>query len=65
MDGDVVFCILSQPKANQKEKVSLSVDDIRHYFPKDYAAKQMQETILKLVKDNYERQQRSRDRDTR
>lgn len=65
LDGDVVFCILSQPKANQKEKVSLSVDDIRHYFPKDYSAKQMQETILKLVKDNYERQQRSRDRDTR
>jgi len=58
--GDTVFRLLSQPKANQKEKLSLPVDDLRRYFPKDYSAQQMQAAILKLVRESYERKQRQR-----
>jgi len=65
LDVDSIFKLLTTPKANQKEKLSLPVDDIRKYFPKDVTARQMQEMILKLIKADYERQRRRRDRDAR
>ncbi len=53
---DVIFSILTEPKANQKEKISFRVDDLRKFFPQDYSALRIQETILQMLHD-YQRRQ--------
>ena len=55
--------IMSEEKANQKERVKIPVERIRKYFPKDYTTTQMEETIVKLC-EAYHRK-RLRDRDLR
>lgn len=55
--------IMSEEKANQKERVKIPVERIRKYFPKDYTTTQMEETIVKLC-EAYHRK-RLRDRDSR
>ena len=56
---DRIFAIMTQPKANQREKISFRTDEVRKFFPKDYNTAQMQAVILKLL-DEY---QRKRQRD--
>ena len=55
--------IMSEEKANQKERVKIPVERIQNYFPKDYTTTQMEETIVKLC-EAYHRK-RLRDRDSR
>ena len=55
--------IMSEEKANQKERVKIPVERIRKYFPKDYTTTQMEETIVKLC-EAYHRK-RLRDRNSR
>ena len=59
LDMDKIFAILREPKANQQDKISFRVDDLRRYFPKSYSAARIQDTILKLLSD-YQKK-RSRD----
>ena len=59
LDMDKIFEILREPKANQQDKISFRVDDLRKYFPKSYSAARIQDTILKLLSD-YQKK-RSRD----
>ena len=59
LDMDKIFAILREPKANQQDKISFRVDDLRKYFPKSYSASRIQDTILKLLSD-YQKK-RSRD----
>jgi len=56
---DRIFTIMTQPKANQREKISFRTDEVRKFFPKNYTPVQMQAVILKLL-DEY---QRKRQRD--
>ena len=58
---DRIFKILGEEKANQREKVSFQVGDLRKYFPENYTAKEMQNTILRLLEQEHQRQHRSRD----
>lgn len=60
---DRLFAIMSEEKANQKERVKIPADRIRKYFPKDYTTAQIEETIVKLC-EAYHRK-RLRDRDSR
>lgn len=55
--------IMSEEKANQKERVKIPAERIRKYFPKDYTTAQIEETIVKLC-EAYHRK-RLRDRDSR
>lgn len=55
---DRIFEILREPKANQQDKISFRVDDLRKYFPKSYSATKIQETILKLLSDYQKKRQR-------
>jgi len=60
---DRIFTIMTQPKANQQEKISFKVSEIRDYFPKNYTAAQMSKDILKGLE--LLKRQRQRNRDTR
>ncbi len=51
---DRIFTIMTQPKPNQREKISFRTDEVRKFFPKDYTTAQMQAVILKLL-DEYQR----------
>jgi ParB family chromosome partitioning protein len=61
LDMDRIFAIMTQPKANQQEKISFRTDDLRKFFPKSYSAARIQETILKLLSDYQKKRQRSRE----
>lgn len=62
LDGDTIVTLMSQPKANQAEKISFRVNDLRKFFPKSYDTTQIQETILKLLNDYQKRRQREQSR---
>ncbi len=61
LDIDVIFDLLREPKANQIDKISFRVDDLRKYFPRSYSAARIQETILKLLSDYQKKRQRNRE----
>ena len=60
-----VEAIMAEQKPNQKERVSLPVEQLRRYFPKYYTPQKMQDAILRLMEEQYRQRERSRDRDTR
>ena len=60
---DVIFSIMTQPKANQQEKISFKVSDLRRYFPRGYTTAQMTQDIIKGLE--LLRMRRERDRDER
>lgn len=57
---DRIFEILREPKANQQEKISFRVEDLRKYFPKTYSVARIQERILKLLEADCRKRQLSR-----
>lgn len=61
LTADVIFAVMSEEKANQKEQIRFSKEEIQKYFPKSYTGKDMQNTILKLL----EKWQRQRERNAR
>lgn len=58
---DRLFAIMSEEKANQKERVKIPADRIRKYFPKDYTTAQIEETIVKLCEAYHRKRLRGRD----
>ena len=58
LDMDKIFEILREPKANQQDKISFRVDDLRRYFPKSYSAARIQGHILKLLEADLRKRQR-------
>ena len=62
LNMDTIFGILTQPKANQREKISFRTDEVRKFFPKNYTPAQMQEVILKLLGEYQRKRQRAQER---
>ena len=65
LDMDNIFSIMTQPKANQQEKISFKVAELRDYFPRHYTAAQMMQEIKVALKERQQRLARQRDRDAR
>ena len=63
LDIYTIFDILTQKKANQHEKISFKVSDLRSYFPRSYTPSQMTRDILKALE--LLRQRREQNRDSR
>ena len=57
---DMIYAIMSEEKANQTERISFKVQDLRGFFPRNYTGKQMSETILKLLYENQRKMERRR-----
>ena len=49
LDIDRIFHILTEQKANQVEKVKISMDKLEDYFPRGTPPKKVEEVILKLL----------------
>lgn len=58
---ELIFDIMSEEKANQKERVRIDVSQIRKYFPKSYTAAQMEKSIMRMLEEQYKKKQRSKD----
>lgn len=51
LNKDMIYKMLSIVKPNQKEKLSLKMDEINKYFPRSYTPNQKKELIIKLLGD--------------
>ncbi len=60
LSSNDIYEIMSEEKANQQEHIRFKVSDLQGFFPKNYTAKQMTDTILKLLYDNQQRIERRR-----
>ena len=49
--------ILSEEKANQREKIKIPAERIRKYFPKSYTTEQIEEEIIKICESRYRARQ--------
>ena len=49
--------ILSELKANQRERLHIQTEKIRKFFPKSYTLQQMEDEIIKLCEKNYRNKQ--------
>ena len=64
LDVYTIFDILTQKKANQRERIKLDVSDIRKFFPKNYSQAKIQQTIYQLL-ESYHRTWKRSDRNDR
>ena len=60
LDDDKILEIMSEEKANQKERIKIPTERVRKYFPKSYSNAQIEEAIIKLCENYYKRQQQKR-----
>ena len=51
LDKDKMVDMLMDVKPNQKEKLSLKMEEINKYFPKSYTPMQKKDIIIKLLGD--------------
>ena len=65
LDEDTIYSIMAEEKANQREKISFRVDDLREYFPRGYTASQMSREILQALEERRYRAIRELDRASR
>ena len=62
LSEDVILAIMSEEKKSDLDKVTLSSDTLRKYFPKSYTPAKMQETIIKLLEQWQKKRQRDQER---
>jgi ParB family chromosome partitioning protein len=59
---DAMRSIMSEEKKEEQERITLSSDTLRKYFPRSYTPLQMQQTIIKLLEQWQKKQQRRNER---
>lgn len=58
---ETIFDIMSEEKANQKERIRIDVNQLRKYFPKNYTTVQMEKSILRMLEEQHKKKQRNKD----
>ena len=58
LDDDKILEIMSEEKANQKERIKIPTERVRKYFPKDFTNTQIEDTIIRLCENYYKKQQK-------
>ena len=61
LSNKLIEVIMSEEKANQKERLKIPLERIRKFFPKNYTVPQMEDEIVKMCEARF----RSRNRDVR
>jgi ParB family chromosome partitioning protein len=63
LTDDKISEIMSEEKANQRERVTFKAERIKEYFPKGYTSEQMERKIIKLLEDEKQRQKQRSSRE--
>lgn len=58
LTDDKILEIMSEEKANQKERIKIPTERVRKFFPQNYSTSQIEEAIIKLCETNYRKKQR-------
>ena len=58
LNDDKILEIMSEEKANQKERIKIPTERVRKFFPKSYSNTQIEEVIIKLCEAHYKRKHR-------
>ena len=58
LDDDKIFEIMSEEKANQKERIKIPTERVRKYFPRNFSTSQIEEAIIKMCEAQYHKKQR-------
>ena len=59
---DVMLAIMSEEKKSELDRVTLTSDTLRKYFPKSYTPTKMEETIIKLLEAWQRKRQQQQER---
>ena len=59
---DAIVDVMSEAKKPEVGRLTFSTDSLRKYFPKSYTAKQMEETIIRLLEQYMKKRQRDMER---
>jgi ParB family chromosome partitioning protein len=62
LDDDKILEIMSEEKANQKERIKIPTERVRKYFPESYTKSQIEDAIVKLCEAHYNRRQKQQER---
>jgi len=62
LNEDTMLSILSAEKKPEVDKIVLTADTLRKYFPRSYTPRKMEETIIKLLEAWQKKRQRSQER---
>lgn len=62
LNEDTMLTIMSEEKKPEVEKIVLTSDTLRKYFPRSYTPRQMEDTIIKLLEAWQRKRQRSQER---
>ena len=62
LDDDKILEIMSEEKANQKERIKIPTERVRKYFPESYTKSQIEDAIVKLCEANFKRRQKQNER---
>ena len=62
LNDDKIFEIMSEEKANQKERIKIPTERVRKYFPESYTKSQIEDAIVKLCEANFKRRQKQQER---
>ena len=62
LSADVMRAILGEEKKCEQEKITLTGDTLRRYFPRGYTPQKMQETIIQLLEQWHRRRERGQER---
>ena len=62
LDDDKILEIMSEEKANQKERIKIPTEKLRKYFPKNYSTSQIEEAIIKMCEAQYRKKQQQKER---
>ena len=62
LDDDKILEIMSEEKANQKERIKIPTERLRKYFPRDFSTSQIEDAIIKMCEAQYRKKQQQKER---
>lgn len=62
LNADNMLSVMSEQKKPEVDRIVLTTDTLRKYFPKSYTPKKMEETIINLLESWLKKRQRSQER---
>jgi len=61
LNEKAMLVLMLEEKPNQQDKLKIKRDRVAKYFPKDYTAQQIEDTILKLLEDWHRKRMREKE----